>query len=214
MTRPAQGGPSIVAYRLGGREYPLRTNANCRVCQSPYRMSVEEELAAGRPYTAIARGLPEDARLSAQNVSSHYHGGHLPFDVEVHRRILERRAEKVGRSIEEGVESLVDEVSLAEVVVQRTYERMERGEIEPDVADGIRAARLLAAVGQEGDTGDKAAWTEAFMVYFAAARRIMSAEQFAEFGAVLAANPILRALRTRAEGAEAAQETGQQALAG
>jgi len=197
--RQAQGGASIVSYRLGGRSYPLRVNANCTVCRSAWRLEVEEGIAAGQPYAVVAARLPEDSGVSARHVASHYRGGHLPFDVEVARRIVERRAERVGRSIEEGVDSLVDQVSLAEVVVQRVFEGVAAGELRPDVGDGLAAAKLLAQVEQEVDGGDRAAWTEAFMVYFAAARSIMSPAQFAEFGAVLAGNPVLRALRQRAE---------------
>lgn len=194
---PAQGGASIVAYRLGGRDYPLRTNAQCFVCLSPWRLRVEEGLVQGYPYVAIVRELPEDSGLSARHVASHYKGGHLPYDVEVMRRIVEARAEKLGRSIEEGIDSLVDQVTLAEVVVQRVFEGVASGELRPDVAEGLAAAKLLQQVEQEVDGGDKAAWTEAVMIYFDLTRRVMSGEQYAELGKLIATNPILRALRQR-----------------
>lgn len=206
--QPAQGGASIVSYRLAGRDYPLRTHPTCKVCNSPSRLAVEEGIALGRPYAAIARELPEGADLTARNVAAHYDGGHLPFDVEVMRRIVERRAEAIGRSIDDGVEALVDQVSFAEVVVQRAYEGVARGDLVPDLADGLAAARLLQQVESDVDGGDKAAWTEAVMIYFATAKRVMSAEQWASFGQQLAGNPILRALRQRAE------EEGRPALAG
>lgn len=191
-----QGGASVVTYRLGGRNYPMRTAPNCRVCQSPYRLRVEQELAAGRVYARIASSLPEDADLSARNVSEHYKNGHMPLEVEASRRILERRAEDRGRDIERGVDALVDGMALAESVVQKTYEALQRGDIRPELIDGLRAAKLLEDYA--GDDGiDQAAYVEAFMVYHEVAARIMSPEQFSEFGRALQQDPVLRGLTAR-----------------
>jgi hypothetical protein len=205
-----RGGQSVVVYRLGGREYPQRVVPNCNVCASRYRYDVERAVAGGQPFAAIVRALPDDAGLSARSIANHSHAGHMPYEQEALRRVVERRAEQLGRDVEDGVEQLVDQVSLAQTVVQQVFTGLAAGELRPDVTDGLRAAKLLAQIEAEGDGGDKAAWTEAFMVYHSIAKRIMSPEQWAAFGLELSTNPVLRALTARYR----EEQEGQTALAG
>lgn len=184
-------------YRLGGREYPLRSAQGCKTCDSPHRLDVERQIAAGHSYASIARGLPDDAGLTPANVRAHFAAGHLPLQVEALRRIAEERAESIGRDIEGGVAGLVDQVVLARTVVQRAFERIAAGGVEPEVSDGIAAARLLHQMGVDDQQGDRDLWTEAFMVYHDVARRLMPPEMFARFGEELRVNPILLSLKER-----------------
>lgn len=190
-------GASVAMYRLGGREYPLRSAQGCKTCDSPYRLDVEQQIAAGHSYASIVRGLPDDAGLTPANVRAHLVAGHLPLQVEALRRIAEDRADAIGRDVEAGVASLVDQVVLARTVVQRSFERIAAGAVEPEVADGIAAARLLHQMGVDDQQGDRDLWTEAFMVYHDVARRLMPPEMFERFGDELRASPILRGLQER-----------------
>lgn len=184
-------------YRLAGREYPMRSAQGCKTCDSPHRLDVERQIAAGHSYASVVRSLPEEAGLTPANVRAHLVAGHLPLQVEALRRIAEERAESIGRDVESGVASLVDQVVLARTVVQRSFERIAAGDAEPEVADGIAAARLLHQMGVDDQQGDKDLWTEAFMAYHDVARRLMPPEMFARFGDELRVNPILRSLQER-----------------
>lgn len=188
---------SVVTYRLGGRDYPLRSVAGCKVCEHPQRFAVEQQVASGRTYAAIARQLDPEADLSAANIRAHWTNGHMPFQVESLRRIVETRAAEIGRDIEAGVEDTVDQVALARTVVHRTFERIAAGLVEPTVADGVAAARLLHLMGVDDEHLDRDLWVEAFMVYHEIARRIMGDDQFTRFGRELAAHPVLRSLQAR-----------------
>lgn len=195
-----QGGSSVIAYRLGGRDYPLRTVAQCKVCSSPHRFEIEKELAAGRVYKRIVESLlieDPDCDLSPKNLSDHYRNGHMPLEVEASRRIVEKRAEQRGLDVAAGVDNLVDGVTLAETVVQKTFEAIQRGEIKPDMKDGLAAARLLETFAPAETGADAATYAQVFMVYHETAQMLMTAGQFEEFGRRLADNPTLKALIAR-----------------
>jgi hypothetical protein len=138
---------------------------------------------------------------------AHYRNGHMPLEIEASRRILENRAIERGLDIEKGVRELVDGVTLAETVVQKTYEAIQSGEIKVDVRDGLTAARLLEVFAPAESGADASVYAQAFMVYHETAQMLMSAEQFEEFGHRLASNPVLKALIARySEGEEAVEE--------
>lgn len=202
MTEPSnQTGSSIITYRVGGREYPMKTVRQCKVCRSPYRFDIEQAIVSGRTYRKIIEHLPEDHELTAENVKNHYLNGHLPMEVSVTREIVERRAQQVGKRIEDSAESLIDGMTLAQTVVQKTFEAIARGDQQPDIREGLAAAKLLAMLGEYDNGGmDVSAITEAFMVYHEHAQEFMSPEQFEKFGKALSNNPVLRALASRYDG--------------
>lgn len=209
----APSGRSIITYRIGGREYPLKTNRQCKVCMSPYRFDIEEAIVAGRVYKKIVDSLPEGHGLTIKNVQSHYYNDHMPLAVSTTREIVERRAQQVGKRIEDSIESLIDGMTLLDTVVQKTFEAVAAGEIKPELTDGIRAARILAALGEFDQSGlDQHAIVEAFTVYQEQAQSVMSPEQFAEFGRLLENSPVLRALAARYDGEE--EDTSGQTVPG
>lgn len=204
MTEPVrgvrQGAAALVTYRLGGRDYPLRSVAQCKVCRSPQRFHVETEIASGRTYTRIHKDLllaDESCDLTVENLRDHYKNGHMPLEVEASRAIIERRAVERGKDIQRGVDPIVDGMALAEIVVQKTVEAMQRGEIKPDMKDGLMAARLLETFAPVEQGADQNTYATAFMVYHETAQQIMTTSQFEEFGRQLKANPTLKALVAR-----------------
>lgn len=197
MTLPT----SMVMTRIGGRDYPLRSIPSCKTCQSPHRLEAEAMLlTSGRTPAAIARSLPEDAGLTGDNLRDHFNNGHMPLQVEVQRRLVERRALKVGKDLESATELLVDQVVLAEAIVQKTYERLAAGEIEPDTADGIAAARFLHAVERDESGGlDQEMWVTAVNAIFEVVSEEVEDAVWAKIGERLAAHPALRALAKERE---------------
>lgn len=194
-------GRSIINYRIAGRHYPMKNVGQCKTCQSPHRFEIEEQLVAGRTYAKIIASLPDDADLSVRNVKDHYLNNHLPLEAATSREIAESRARRVGKSIEDYAGSLIDGITLLETVVQKTFEDIAAGRIKPDVADGIRAAKVLAQLGEYDEGGvDQQAIVEAFMVYHEQAQANMTPEQFRAFGEALDENPVLRALASRYDG--------------
>lgn len=192
------GAASIVMYRVGGRSYPLKSVAQCKVCASPHRLEVEQQIINARTYAAICRSLPEDADLSPRNLADHYKNGHMPLEQETLREIVDERARIRGLSIENGTKPLVDHVVLAQTVVQKTYESLAAGTITPTIREGIRAAALLHNVGMaEGDNFDQEDLVLAFTQFMEHARALMPPEMWDEFGRRLTGDPVLKALSAK-----------------
>lgn len=187
-------------YRVGGRRYPLRTHPNCHVCQSfEYRAEIENALLKGYSYATVQRSLPPEAKIGVENIRNHVLGQHLPLDEAMRRVVMEERAREVGLSIEDHEGSLVDHIAFAKMGIQRVAERLAKGEIEPDVKDGIALASLLARIEEEAGEGvDNEVMIQAFMVYMEAMRSICTAEQITAIRERIAANPVMAGLMSRA----------------
>lgn len=212
MTHPA----SLVMMRVGRHEYPARYVPECLTCTSPFRHQIEADVVGGRTYAAIVRMLPPaqgDAppNPSVDSIRNHFTGGHMPIQAEMRRRLIETRARQVGKSIEDAAETLVDQYTLAQTVVHRTFERLASGEIEPDLSDGLAAAKFVQQVEAEMESGlDQEVWVNAMQHLLTTAERYMPHDRWQAFGQEMMASPVIKALREQRE--REAQRKEQQAL--
>lgn len=191
---------SAMMYEVGGKSYPMRVCVQCKVCNSPYRVQIEDALIAGYGYAAIARSLPEDARINARNINVHRRQGHLPLNLAVRTELIAERVREAGERIEEAAVSVVDQVLLARTVVQRTFERIAAGEIEPDISDGLAAAKLLVQVGQyDGSDIDREGMVQIIAAYMEAVSAEVDPLSLARIGARLRGHPVLEKMAERAQ---------------
>ena len=197
---------SMVMTRIGGQDYPLRSEPNCKTCQSPQRTLIENELVKGRSYAVIRReleGLPAGDRghPSAEAISDHVKNGHIPIGASLQRRLIERRAKDIGRNIETAEESLVDYVTVQQMIVSKGFERLQDGTIEPDVKDLIAASKFLHDVeASQGDNGlGEEVMLQALHAYLEVARTFIPADRWAEYGRAMASNPVLKAIAAKQE---------------
>lgn len=201
---------SMVQVRIGSRTYDAVYQTNCHTCTHPARMLIEEKILQNFSFRAIAEQYSEKMiegeggrpislpRIGHMSIYNHFHNGHMPLEAATLRKMAERRARQIGHQYEEAVEQFVDHMVLAEATIARVYDRMVKGEIEPEVRDGLAAAKLMADVEAEHSAGlDSEAWSEAMSVYFETARHHMDEQTWARFTADLQVNPILRALERR-----------------
>lgn len=195
-------GASMVMTRIGGRDYPTYSGAQCKTCQHPDRMQIENDLLAGRSYLSIHRSLPEDEnRPSYHGLIRHFQQGHLPVGPAAERALMERRYEETGRKIEEAVDDIVDHVTVAEMVVKKGFERMQRGEIAPEMTDMLNAVKIVEAINARTNSDmDHEMWVGAAMSMLEDARSIMTADQWDAYGKKLASNPVLKALAEKQGG--------------
>lgn len=196
---------SMVMTRIGGKDYPMRSVPNCKTCQDPNRMFIENELIRGRSYKLIAEALESMpaggmGHPTADGISDHIRNNHLPLGVATQRRLIERRAKEVGKSIETSDDDLIDYVTVNQMIVSRGFERMQDGEINPDVAEVLAASKFLYQVEQAAGGGvDEQVWRDAMLAYMEVARDFIPAERWAEYGQALSRNPVLRAMAAQAE---------------
>lgn len=195
---------SAAVFRSGGREYPYQTVAQCRVCKSKdFRKEIEDSILKGYTAPTIARSLPENSNISARNINDHIRNEHLPTDIGVRQVIIEDRAKEIGRALNSGRGSLADQVTMARLAIQHIIEKMARGEMDMDMKDAVALANFLdkvesRAVGEGGDLNQEVI-NQSFFAYLRAAQSIMSREQFQELGRTLAADPVLKGIKARAE---------------
>jgi hypothetical protein len=191
---------SMVMTRINGKDYPLKSVPQCKTCQSPHRLHIEQAMLQGRTYRAIEReleGLDPGAmgHPSSEGIANHYKEGHMPLPQAVQRRLIERRAEEIGLDMESKVESLVDKVTVAQSIVQKGWEMLAADQSAPTVAETISAIKLLHDMEKatEGSL-DQEAWIGAVQVMMEVAREVMADDQWEYFGRKLSAHPVLHAL--------------------
>lgn len=203
----ASARPSALVYRIGSREYPMRTVPRCKTCQHPQRSQVETMLMRGYGYAAIRRALGDEgqgseSRLSTENLRNH--ASHMPIDVAVRRAMLEAHATSIGQEIDGCETSIVDALGLLKGVVQATWEGMADGTIQPEISEGISAAKALASFQQfAGSELDVVIAKQALMVFVEIAEDMMPKERFDAFMLRVKAHPAIKALLLRREQATA-----------
>lgn len=191
---------SLVMTRIGGVDYPMRSEASCKTCQSPHRLRIEAELTKGRSYALIRRsldGLPEGPKghPSVDSLKNHVRRQHLPLPHATQRRLIERRAEEAGRSIDEGDDPLADYVTVQQMIVQKGVELVASGQLEIKAADVVSASRFLHQVEQAaGENLDTQVWVEAVMEYMEIAKQFIPPEAWPAYGRAISRSPVLKAL--------------------
>lgn len=193
---------SMVMTRIGGRDYPLYSGAQCKTCQHPQRQDIENDILAGRSYLGIWKDLPEDEdRPSYEGLIRHFKGGHLPLGPATERALMERNYEATGRRIEEAIDDIVDHITVAEMVVKKGFERMQRGEIAPEMTDLLGAVKIVESIqARTNQDMDHEMWVSACMSMLEDARSVMTGDQWATYSKKLADNPILKALAEKQGG--------------
>jgi hypothetical protein len=188
-----EAGASVATIAVGGRVYPLRRVASCRVCSSPQRLEIEEAVVATGGFAATARAFPESG-VSTRNIRDHVAHGHLPLIAEGVRRIQGEVSERRAQLVEKGAEAVADYLTFAQAVLARVSERVLRGEIEPSVGDGLRAAQLLADAQSSADDLSAGDLATAIRIYLRTTKSLLSEDEFRELVDRLRENDTLRAL--------------------
>ena len=135
---------ALATCTVAGRTYPVTMATRCRTCRSHHRHTVEALLVEGQPYTAIVQSLPEDCGLTPANIGEHFRRGHVATEHEVVRQLLDRRSRGRGDEVSLQAERVLSALGFAQAVVQKVYERLASGEVEPSFREALACSRLLA----------------------------------------------------------------------
>lgn len=193
---------SVIMVDVGGRQYPMKTVPQCRTCMSPYRLEIEQAILEQHSYMSIANTLVDrqPGRLpnpGHQSIRFHVVNGHMPVGPTAERALVERRAEQIGRSIEDYTSGLADYATVNEIIIQRGMERIARGELQPSMSELLTAIRNQHTIEATSNDGlDSAAWQEALVAYLEVAQKFIPADQMQAYGQALANHPVLRAMMT------------------
>lgn len=196
----------MVMIRVGNQDYPARNVPQCKTCQSPNRMLVEQLLLTGRSYRNIEKelvGLPAGpmGHPSYQGVREHAQH-HMPIAAATRRKLIERRAQQVGKDIETHTDTLVDYITVAEMVVQEGYDKLVAGEMKVDAAALLTAIKTVHAINADAESGIEAGmWQEALFAYMEVAQRFIPEDQRMAFGRAIKEHPVIQGIAAkRAEG--------------
>lgn len=190
MTAPANA--SLANTRIGGREYPARSSPRCGTCSHPQRRHIEERLVRGDNPAAIAADLDPDQPLTSRQILDHLRS-HLPVADEAVARFREQEADRRGQLVAEGAERVVTALSFARRVISGVDLRLELGDVQPSVADALRAAVLLAPFEEQAATGYTEGDTyEGFLAYVRAIDATCTQEQVRKIGEIIRNDPVMR----------------------
>jgi len=185
----------LVTVEMDGIASPLSSVPQCYVCASKYRDEVESHLAAGRTYKAISAILPPDADLTPRNLRDHYANGHLDLDAPAVQRASHWQEQALQVAREPLVAAKAAHLGFAHAVLGRVAQRLDSGDVEPDIRDGIAAAKLIAAT--EAAAGEQAGiedYVTAMVALIEVVRETVPAPMFVEIGQSLTRHPILKEL--------------------
>jgi hypothetical protein len=191
MTTHANAG--LATIRVAGRLYPARYGANCKTCRSPHRQQIEEGLVAGEPYSAIVDELPAGHDLSARNLRDHWLNDHLGMMEPAVERFREQLAAERGEVAERGVTQILDYLGFVRGVLSKAHARLQAGELQPSIKDGLAAAKLLAALESPPDAAAMVDhWREVILIWREEVSKLMTPDQLEEFQYRVDAYPRLR----------------------
>jgi hypothetical protein len=152
-------------------------------------------LAEGRTYKSISAMLPLDTDLSPRNLRDHYANGHLDLDGPAVQRASRQQEQALQGAREPLVAAKAAHLTFAHAVLARVAERLDRGEVEPEIKDGIAAARLIAATeAAAGEGSGIEQYVSVLIALIDVVREIVPAQTFVAIGQSLAGNPILKEL--------------------
>lgn len=200
MTEEDAGRHGVMLVRVGGRTYPAKHVQQCRTCRSKYRTQIEQALLSGMTYQAIVSQVVEPfddhSPIGApgyQSIMNHVRRGHMPMPYSAQRRVIEDRAEEMGRSVEEGMASLADSTAILRTIVRTGFELINQGELRPSMNDLMKALQLQAALeGDQDEEANEEAWRTALITYMEIVQRSVSPEIFQRISREFAASPVMK----------------------
>ncbi|MEV7674976.1 hypothetical protein [Streptomyces sp. NPDC088752] len=198
------GPSSIVMVRVGGRTVPAKTNARCRVCQSPHRVQIEKWILEGYTRPTILAYLADEepgplGHPSEKSLRLHS-DKHMSLGDRAQAAILSHRAEQLGEEIKKYGGRVADHLSALDIVVLRGFDALQRGDIKVDANTLMKAIDLKHKIESSVDGGvDANIWRDALMEYMRIALSFIPADRRKEFAAALNASPVLAALSKNAQ---------------
>lgn len=149
----------LLSEEIDGIVYSYRRESRCRVCNADEdtRKLIDTLLLYPKSYREVLRLVTPllEAKQVAQKERPTYASirvhqqRHLPFEKLAIREIVERRAKERGKDVLDGVQRLLTAEAFYETVVQKTWNRLVDGNIQPSLFEGMAAMKVLHSLEKE-----------------------------------------------------------------
>jgi hypothetical protein len=184
-------------WSSAGERYAYELIDACPVCVSHWHAEVDEQLIAGRSPSEVVGNWSYSAGPSVAEVREHVARGH----VRVTRTpgagggVFDSAAGSPGRDAAPAAGQ--DIAGLAKTILGALALRIEAGEVQPSMRDGLNAANLLARLDVGNDPVgyvDVNTLEQVMAAWMDALRPVLTKAQMNEFGRTLDNNPLLNKL--------------------
>ena len=203
-------GLSIVNTPEGFRQVDIVVSHKCRVCRSPHRALIDQQLLYSRGYKAILRMLPPEALegdepITTASIKNHCNSGHTTVRVRAANLAAEERAKEIGLSLEDTDATIVDFMTLGRAMMDRYYQHLQDGEVVPSGSEVVQVMRMFSALeAMGGGSVDSLAYLQALQVVLDAIRSVVP-DRFDEIMARVRTSPVMQGIiAKRQEAIEAA----------
>jgi hypothetical protein len=206
----APANKSLVRVKIGSREFSMVRSTRCGVCMHPARFAIEEKMLLNYGYPAITKWISEKdvqsvdgsveswPSLTVIQLRHHREAGHCPLNAEMVHELSKRRAAQLGVDLENNSGQFVDHVVASKMVLQRSIERLVKGEIEPDVKDLLSVSKLLQdleAANKQNATQEQ--MQDLMQVYFTVVKSLVTDEEWIAIMNKLRNHPAVKAFQQK-----------------
>jgi hypothetical protein len=167
---PQEPGPSLMEYEgTNGVRYPAKFEPKCNTCQSPYRFDIEKGIASGGHATKLAEWVSDMPRghkehPGVDSILNHMRE-HTPIRQMASQAIIDKQMDLTQRSVGDSVESLIDGITFAKLVIQRAAEGLAEDK-DVSVQEGLAAAALVKKFEDDMGQGiNEMIWRDALYAY-------------------------------------------------
>jgi hypothetical protein len=182
---------------VGERKYRLIHTSRCYCCNSKWFVPIHYLIIAHQlSYVDIAEiihSLDPKSKCTADNIAEH-RKRHLPDAIA--REIADDVARQTGLANKQG--GILTPVSFFMMIMQRTQEKIAKGELDVEVNQGLRAGHELFAIQQaSGSDAEAADAISAMEVWMSVLVDLLDPAILAEFSRRVDANPIIRSIKDK-----------------
>lgn len=189
--------PSLVNVEVGGGIYPWRSEGRCLCCSHPMRVEIETMLAQGRTYRGIIKALELEGAITERNVRDHVRNEHLPTKAPAVRAVAQAQAVGLSEALAPLAQGVAAHLSFAHSLLERVRRRLEAGEDEPSIRDGLAAARLIQEIEGGATTSRDAEWEALFITLHDAVQSELDFDQRQAIGRVMRDHPLAKEMFSR-----------------
>ena len=111
---------------------------------------MQRAVAQGRSYQRIVEAFPDCGSVNARGLQAHFANGHVPINAPAVRAVGQARSAEVSDVLLPLIAKTALNLSFAHAVVEWVQARLEAGDLEPSIRDGVAAAELIGRLRDGG----------------------------------------------------------------